>query len=79
VTTRLLPAFESRCRAWYGTGHAPGSELRLWLYAQLSALYGVDALLRHRALLRDALEHAEARAKRESENRRNGNVHPATQ
>jgi hypothetical protein len=71
VTTRLLPAFEARCRTWYGLGHAPGSELRLWLYARLSSLYGMNALLRHRALLRDALEHAETRAKRESEE---GNV-----
>jgi hypothetical protein len=69
VTTKLLDRFESRCRTWYGTGHAPGSLLRLWLYAQLSPLYGVDALLRHRALLREALDRAEARAKRESEER----------
>jgi hypothetical protein len=69
VTTRLLPAFEARCRTWYALGYPPGSGLRLWLYGQLSALYGVDALLRHRALLRDALDRAEARAKRESEDK----------
>jgi hypothetical protein len=68
VTTRLLPAFESRCRTWYALGYPPGSELRLWLYARLSTLYGMNALLRHRALLRDALDGAEERAKRESEN-----------
>jgi hypothetical protein len=67
VTTSLLPAFEDRCRTWYALGHAPGSELRLWLYARLSALYGMNALVRHRALLREALDHAEDRAKRESE------------
>jgi hypothetical protein len=68
VTTGLLPAFESRCRTWYGSGHTRRpSEARWRVYVELAQRYGPLATTRHVGLLKDALDHAEMRAKRESE------------
>jgi hypothetical protein len=69
VTTRLLPRFRDYCRAWYGCGHTRRpTEARWQVYTALAQEYGPLATVRHVAMLKDALDNAEARAKRENGN-----------